>query len=216
MIEPNMATMLVYILTDAQIPAAALDRMLREAVKDSFNMLSVDSDTSTSDTCLILANGLAGPVDHTRFEEALKKGCIEMTRLLARDGEGATKLLTATVEGAKDEKEARFIAKALINSPLIKTMAYGADPNIGRILMAVGKCTECTISPRDLSITINGTLVYENQGRVNFDEGKVRSLLEGDHVEIITSLGVGPATATAYGCDLTNGYIEENAAYYSS
>ena len=139
MIEPNMATMLVYAFTDAEIPVPALDRMLREAVKDSFNMLSVDSDTSTSDTCLALANGLAGPVDHGIFSKALAAGCIEMTRLLARDGEGATKLLTATIDGAANESEARFIAKALINSPLIKTMAYGADPNIGRILMAVGK-----------------------------------------------------------------------------
>ncbi|VVS91005.1 bifunctional glutamate N-acetyltransferase/amino-acid acetyltransferase ArgJ [Desulfoluna spongiiphila] len=216
MIEPNMATMLVYILTDAEIPVAALDRMLREAVKDSFNMLSVDSDTSTSDTCLALANGLAGPVDHTRFAEALKTACVEMTRLLARDGEGATKLLTATVTGAVNDTEARFIAKALINSPLIKTMAYGADPNIGRILMAVGKCTHCTVAPEKLSITINGTLVYTDQARVDFDEARVRSLLSGEHVAIGVSLSSGDASATAYGCDLTEKYIEENAAYYSS
>ncbi|WP_300668056.1 bifunctional glutamate N-acetyltransferase/amino-acid acetyltransferase ArgJ [Desulfoluna sp.] len=216
MIEPNMATMLVYILTDAEIPIPALDRMLREAVKDSFNMLSVDSDTSTSDTCLALANGLTGPVDHVLFSEALKTACVEMTRLLARDGEGATKLLTATVERAAHDTEARFIAKALINSPLIKTMAYGADPNIGRILMAVGKCIHCTVTPEKLSITINGTRVYEDQNRVDFDEAKVRSLLSGEHVAITVSLHVGEASATAYGCDLTEKYIEENAAYYSS
>jgi glutamate N-acetyltransferase/amino-acid N-acetyltransferase len=216
MIEPNMATMLVYILTDAEIPVPALDRMLREAVKDSFNMLSVDSDTSTSDTCIALANGLAGPVDHDLFATALKEACVEMTRLLARDGEGATKLLTATVSGAADDGEARFIAKALINSPLIKTMAYGADPNIGRILMAVGKCTQCTVKPEDLSITINDTLVYKDQERVDFDETTVRGLLAGEHVAIGVSLSVGEASATAYGCDLTEGYIEENAAYYSS
>ncbi len=216
MIEPNMATMLVYVFTDAEIPVPALDRMLREAVKDSFNMLSVDSDTSTSDTCLALANGLAGPVDHDLFAEALNEACVEMTRLLARDGEGATKLLTATVDGAASETEARFLAKALINSPLIKTMAYGADPNIGRILMAVGKCTHCTVKPESLSITINETLVYEDQQRVDFDESKVRSLLAGEHVAINVSLCVGEASATAYGCDLTEGYIKENAAYYSS
>lgn len=216
MIEPNMATMLVYIFTDATITAAPLDKMLREAVKDSFNMLSVDSDTSTSDTCIAMANGLAGEVDHELFGEALKKACTEMTKLLARDGEGATKLLTATVSQAKTEGEARFIAKALINSPLIKTMAYGADPNIGRILMAVGKCTECHVAPEKIAITINGTLVYQDENRVNFDEDKVRSLLSGEHVEIVVSMGVGEAGATAYGCDLTEGYIEENAAYYSS
>lgn len=216
MIEPNMATMLVYILTDAEIPVAALDRMLREAVKDSFNMLSVDSDTSTSDTCLILANGLAGPVDHALFAAALNRACLEMTKLLARDGEGATKLLTATVTGAADESEARTIAKSLINSPLIKTMAYGADPNIGRILMAVGKCTHCTVKPERLAITINDTLVYKDQCRVDFDEQTVRNLLSGDKVAIGVSLSVGEASATAYGCDLTEKYIEENAAYYSS
>ncbi len=216
MIEPNMATMLVYLFTDAEIPVAALDRMLREAVKDSFNMLSVDSDTSTSDTCIALANGLTGPVDHDLFSQALNAACIEMTRLLARDGEGATKLVTATIHEAASESEARFIAKALINSPLIKTMAYGADPNIGRILMAVGKCTQCTVTPEKLSITINDTLVYENQNRVDFDEENVRSLLSGEHVAIGVSLCVGKASATAYGCDLTEGYIKENAAYYSS
>ena len=216
MIEPNMATMLVYIFTDAKIETAPLDTMLRNAVADSFNMLSVDSDTSTSDTCVIMANGLKGEVDEEAFSKALNFACIEMTRLLARDGEGASKLLTATVLNAYNRSEARFIAKAIINSPLIKTMAYGADPNIGRVLMAVGKCTECRVDPALIEVSINGTAVYKDLSRVDFNENNVRKLLEAGHVDITVSLNTGECSAKAYGCDLTEGYIEENASYYSS
>jgi len=216
MIEPNMATMLVYILTDAQFSAPVLDQMLREAVRDSFNMLSVDSDMSTSDTCLILANGLAGPVDAAEFLAALKFATLEMTRMLARDGEGATKLLIAHIQGAISETEARILAKSLINSPLIKTMAYGADPNIGRILMALGKCLTCTIQPEKIEITINSQPVFKNLNKVDYDETELRRNLSGDPVEITVNLNSGSGKATAYGCDLTEGYIRENAAYYSS
>ena len=215
-IEPNMATMLVYIFTDAEIDAPALDHILRRAVAVSFNMLSVDTDTSTSDTCVAMANGLAGPVDPKQFMAALTFGCTEMAKMLARDAEGATKLLIAEVKGAADEKQAIVIAKSLVNSPLVKTMAYGADPNIGRVLMAIGKCVECDQDPARISVLINGTLVYRNLARVAFDEDAVRKLLGGDQVRIEADLGMGAGRATAYGCDLTEGYIEENAAYYSS
>ena len=216
MIEPNMATMLVYILTDAEIASETLDSLLRSSVSKSFNMLSIDTDTSTSDTCLILANGLAGKVDIAEFAKVLDEACIEMTKMLAKDGEGATKLLTATVKNAKNKDEAKYIAKALINSPLIKTMAYGADPNIGRIMMAVGKCFDCEIIPEKMKVSINNCAVYANLDYVNFDEDKVRKLLSGDLVEIEVDLGIGADSAIAYGCDLTEGYIKENAAYYSS
>jgi glutamate N-acetyltransferase/amino-acid N-acetyltransferase len=216
MIEPNMATMLVYIFTDAAIDSKTLDTLLRNAVNPSFNMLSVDTDTSTSDTCVILANGLQGPVDETSFSDALNAACIEMTKKLARDGEGATKLLTAEVNGAYSPSEARYIAKSMINSPLIKTMAFGADPNIGRILMALGKCFDCHVDPVKIIVSINGTLVYKDQHRVDFDEARVRALLSGDTVHISVDLQEGTGQALAYGCDLTQGYIEENAAYYSS
>ena len=216
MIEPNMATMLVYGFTDAAVDAGPLDAALRDAVAVSFNMLSVDTDTSTSDTCAILANGLAGPVNPDAFSQALRFACIEMTKLLARDGEGATKLLTGRVSGAKDAGQARRVAKSLINSPLIKTMAYGADPNIGRILMAVGKCFDCEVHPDRIVVHINDRLIYAGQERVDFDEAQVRTLLGGDRVDIAVDLGAGDGEATAYGCDLTEGYIQENAAYYSS
>jgi len=216
MIEPNMATMLVYIFTDAALDAATLDRMLRQAVDVSFNMLSVDSDTSTSDTCAILANGLAGAVDEPAFQAALSAGFLRMTEILARDGEGATHLLRTTARGAKDLREARRIAKTLVNSPLIKTMVFGADPNVGSILMAVGKCFDCTIVPSSTSAWINGHEVLRDGSRLDFDDAVVRAALGSEVVDIVVALGVGDADATAYGCDLTQGYIDENAAYYSS
>jgi glutamate N-acetyltransferase/amino-acid N-acetyltransferase len=216
MIEPELATMLVYIFTDAALDRATLDRALRDAAFVSFNMLSVDTDTSTSDTCAIMANGLAGPVDEGAFEDALQQACIGMTEMLARDGEGATKLLRATVRGAATPQEARRIAKSLINSPLIKTMGYGADPNVGRILMAVGKCFDVRLVPERVAASINGYPVVEHGMRAPFNEERVRTALGGDTVDLEVDLNVGSAEATAYGCDLTPGYIAENAAYYSS
>jgi glutamate N-acetyltransferase/amino-acid N-acetyltransferase len=139
-----------------------------------------------------------------------------MAELLARDGEGASKLLRIRVHEALNEREARLIAKSIVNSPLIKTMAYGADPNVGRILMAVGKCFDCRVIPERLGASINGTVVIRDGHRADYDERALRLELAGDPVEIDVSLGVGDGSATAFGCDLTEGYIKENAAYYSS
>ena len=216
MIEPNMATMLAYIFTDAAVDSQSLDGFLRDAVDVSFNMLSVDSDTSTSDTCAILANGLAGRVDTNAFRDALTAGSIRMTELLARDGEGATRLVRTVVRGAKDVADARRVAKSLVNSPLVKTMVHGADPNVGRVLMAVGKCVDCTVKASETDAFINGYQVVRGGERLEFDDATVRAALATEVVEIAVTLGVGDASATAYGCDLTKGYIDENAAYYSS
>jgi glutamate N-acetyltransferase / amino-acid N-acetyltransferase len=216
MIEPNMATMLSYIFTDADLDAVTLDRMLHAAVEVSFNMLSVDSDTSTSDTCAILANGLAGKVDEQAFVEALIAGCTRMTEILARDGEGANRMIRASVRGALNNHEAKRVAKSLVNSPLVKTMVAGADPNVGRLLMAVGKCFECTIRPANTDAWINGHAVVVGGQRLDFEDDMVRQTLSNDVVDLEVSLGVGNGEARAFGCDLTTGYIEENAAYYSS
>ncbi len=216
MIEPNMATMLAYIFTDAALDAETLDRLLREAATRSFNMLSVDTDTSTSDTCAILANGLAGAVDEAAFREALIAGCIRMTETLGRDGEGAEHLVRVTVRGALNDREARFVAKSVLNSPLVKTMVHGADPNVGRLLMAVGKCFDCTIRPDATDAWINGHQVVRGGERLGFEDGVVRAALAAEVVDLEIALGVGDARAVAYGCDLTKGYIEENASYYSS
>lgn len=216
MIQPDMATMLVYIFTDARIDAAALDSMLRNAVRETFNMLSIDTDTSTSDTCAIMANGLAGSTDEAEFAAALTHACMCMTEVLARDGEGATKLLRADVRGAASEDDARTIARSIINSPLVKTMAFGADPNVGRVLMAVGKCSDCTVRPGTTDAWINGIAVIRHGMRADFSDDVLRDALRGDPVHIVVDLGIGGGTATARGCDLTEGYISENAAYYSS
>ena len=216
MIEPNMATMLAYIFTDAALTAMDLDGMLRAAARVSFNMLSIDSDTSTSDTCAILANGMAGNVDAKAFSEALVSGCLRMTEMLARDGEGATRLLRVTARGAKTASDARRVAKSLVNSPLIKTMVHGADPNVGRILMAVGKCVDCTIVPEKTSASINGFEVVKKGTRLDFDDQRARAALATDTVDLVVDLGVGGESAMAFGCDLSRGYVDENAAYYSS
>ncbi|MGQ0643709.1 MAG: bifunctional glutamate N-acetyltransferase/amino-acid acetyltransferase ArgJ, partial [Gemmatimonadaceae bacterium] len=170
MIEPNMATMLVYIFTDATLGASLVDRVLRDAVHVSFHMLSVDTDTSTSDTCVLMANGQGGKVDEGEFARVLTEGCIRMTEMLARDGEGAKHLLRATVRGAATEREARQVAKSLVNSPLVKTMVHGADPNVGRVLMAVGKCFDCMIRPETTDAWINGHSVVRGGLRIDFDE----------------------------------------------
>jgi glutamate N-acetyltransferase/amino-acid N-acetyltransferase len=216
MIEPNMATMLSYIFTDAAFDAPTLDRLLRTAVAPTFNRLSVDTDTSTSDTCAILANGLTGAVDEAAFLLALTAGCRRMTEILARDGEGAEHLMRVTVRGALNETEAHVVAKSILNSPLVKTMVHGADPNVGRLLMAVGKCFDCTIRPETTDAWINGFQVVGHGERLAFDDAVVRETLSREVVDLSVALGVGDGEAVAYGCDLTKGYVDENASYYSS
>ncbi len=216
MIAPDMATMLAYVFTDAEVEARPLDQMLRRVVDRTFNMLSVDTDTSTSDSCVMIANGMAGPVDGAAFEDALLGLCTRMTEVLARDGEGATRLLRVTVAGAASQDDARRVARSLVDSPLIKTMVHGGDPNVGRILMAVGKCVEARIDPARMQARIGETPVVRDGRRASFDEGHVREVLRGDPVDIGVELGVGSAWARAWGCDLSHGYVDENAAYYSS
>jgi len=216
MISPNLATMLVFIFTDAELPAGPLRDALVRAAHSSFQCLSVDSDTSTSDTVTLMANGVAGPVDGHAFQVALDAVCLRMAEWVARDGEGATKLLRVRVEGAADERQARRIARSIVDSPLIKTMAYGADPNVGRILMAVGKCFDCDVDPALVSASVQGVEVIRGGMATGFEDFEVRRLLGGDPVELSVSLGLGDGEGMALGCDLTEGYITENAAYAST
>ncbi len=216
MIAPNLATMLVYGFTDVAIPAPALHAMLAEAARDSFQLLSVDTDTSTSDTVAVLANGLAGPVVEGDLFPVLHGLCVRMAEAVARDGEGATKLIRASVVGAASDEDARQVARSLVESPLIKTMAYGADPNVGRILMAVGKCVQCRVDPTSVGARLQGIEVVRGGEAVAFSEAALRHSLRGDPVEIEVDLGLGAGAAMALGCDLTEGYVHENAAYASS
>jgi glutamate N-acetyltransferase / amino-acid N-acetyltransferase len=216
MIAPNLATMLVYGFTDAAMSAPSLKAMLTEAARDSFQLLSVDTDTSTSDTVAVLANGLAGPVSEADFYPVLRALCVRMAEAVARDGEGATKLIRARVVGAHSDEDARQIARSLVESPLIKTMAYGADPNVGRILMAVGKCIGCRVDPARVAARLQGMEVVRGGEAARFPEAELRESLRGDPVEIDVDLGLGAGAAVALGCDLTEGYVHENAAYASS
>ena len=218
MIEPNMATMLSYFVTDAKLSSGDLQDILERVVNKSFNRISIDSDTSTSDTVVILANGLAGAVDAENFETALTNSAMQLAKEIARDGEGATKLIELTVSGAESQRMALQIAKSIINSPLVKTAIHGADPNWGRFVMAVGKVFEYPVPLEDLSINFkNGGLVLtvdaEKLETETVDLDAISKLLQNQEIFIEVVVGAGKFSETVWGCDLTKGYIEENAFY---
>ena len=214
MIEPDMATMLAFVFTDASVAPAALRGMLRKSVHKSFNMISVDTDTSTSDTVIAMANGLAGEVDSDAFQSALDEICIHLAKEVARDGEGASKLIEVAVTSARDDAQAKRIAKAIVNSPLVKTAVHGADPNWGRLAMAIGKCHEETdISPERLRMAFGDTCVYAMGEPKEVDLQALESYLQASEVRIVVDLGLRDGQATAWGCDLTEEYVRINALY---
>jgi glutamate N-acetyltransferase/amino-acid N-acetyltransferase len=213
MIAPDMATMIAVVLTDAELDADVLDARFRTVVDRTFNCVSIDTDTSTSDTAVVLASGAAGRVDPDSFESALGEVCLALTKMIARDGEGAEKLLEVTVDAAADRDQAKRVAKAIVNSPLVKTAVHGADPNWGRVAMAVGKCSGDTDIDQDVvTIRFGGTEVYPDRvDEVGLD--RLAAYMQGDEVAIGVSLGTGDAAATVWGCDLTDGYVRINADY---
>lgn len=213
MIEPEMATMLAFFFTDARIEAAALDHALRTAVDRSFNMLSVDSDTSTSDTAVILANGLAGAVPLDAFTSALTTMAEELAQEIARDGEGATKLLEVSVSGAPDLAMARRVAKQVVNSPLVKSAVWGGDPNWGRVAMAIGKAFDLPLDPDRVVIRFGGVAVYAGRDLGPEPLEALRTYLQGDTVEIGVELALGQARARVWGCDLSPEYVRINGEY---
>jgi glutamate N-acetyltransferase/amino-acid N-acetyltransferase len=213
MIEPNMATMLVYLMTDAELPKAALRPLLRRVVDRTFNCVSIDTDTSTSDTVVLMANGLAGTVKLGAFEKALLGVCEHLTREIARGGEGATKLITVDVSRAKTDIQAKRVAKCVVNSPLVKTAVYGCDPNWGRVIAAVGKSFDPSIEPGKVTIRFGTTEVFKKGSPIACDLEALRSYLGQPEVMITVDLGLGKAGARVWGCDLTEGYIKENAYY---
>lgn len=223
MIHPNMATMLSFITTDANISAEMLQKALRWCVTRSYNMLSVDGDTSTNDTVAILANGLCGNTcieteneDYNAFCSALFELCSHVVRMLAKDGEGATKLVVCEVVGAADEETARICAKSVIRSPLVKTAMFGSDANWGRVLCALGYAgAAIDVSKIDVSFrSRKGTVpVCKNGAGIEFSEEKAKEVLLEDEIEILVDLNSGDAEATAYGCDLTYDYVKINGDY---
>lgn len=223
MIAPNMATMLAFVFTDAAIGGQALQAMLHDSVETSFNSITVDSDTSTSDTLLLFATGGAGhphvtdPADPRLADvrAALDAVCLDLAQQIVRDGEGATKFVTVAVSGAADDRAAKRIAMAIANSPLVKTAIAGEDANWGRIVMAVGKAGEKADRER-LAIRIGGVAVAEAGGVVaGYDEAPVAEHMKGKEVEIAVDVGVGSGQARVWTCDLTHGYIDINASYRS-
>ena len=213
MIEPDMATMIAVITTDAQIAPNDLDQTFRRVIDRTFNALSIDTDTSTSDMAVIVASGITGPVDDTQFETALSAVCLNLTRQLAADGEGAETLIVVDVASARDDDQARRVAKAIINSPLVKTAIHGRDPNWGRVAMAIGKCRDDTdIDQQAVTIRFGEQEVYPNPATPEALI-ELQTYLAGDEVHIGVDLGVADGTFTAYGCDLTDGYVRVNADY---
>jgi glutamate N-acetyltransferase/amino-acid N-acetyltransferase len=212
MIEPDMATLLTWIFTDAQVDAPTLDRAFRAAVDRSYNSLSIDTDTSTSDSAAVFASGAAGPVDPDAFASALAEVCLDLTQQIARDGEGATKLLEVRVDGARDHALAKAVAKSIVNSPLVKTAVHGADPNWGRVAMAIGKVNDPAVSPESTTIRFGAMEVYP-EPLDDADLDTLAAVMSGDHVLVHVSLGAGPGEATVYGCDLSREYIAINADY---
>jgi len=225
MIEPNMATLLGFVTTDAVISPAMLQKALDSAIKDSFNMVSIDGDTSTNDMVCVMASGLAAnaeitatSADYDAFAQALKWVCTQQARMIAKDGEGATKLLTCHVTGAPCEDTARKIAKSVINSSLIKAMMFAADANFGRILCAIGYAQAAfTVDTIDVSFASSaGAIeVCENGNAVDFDEDIAKAVLSEDEVVIEIAMGQGIGEATAWGCDLTYDYVKINGSYRS-
>ena len=219
MIHPNMATMLSFVTTDAAVEPRFLQDTLKEVADASLNMLSVDGDTSTNDTVLVLANGMAGNAPITAntpgadtFREALLQACVYLTRELARDGEGASHLITVDVTGAEDTEDARKAARTISSSNLVKSAVYGADPNWGRILMAVGRSGAVTDESK-IDLFVNGVCIMESGSPVPFHRDAVVALMRQPEVSIRVHLNLGEGQATAWGCDLTQEYVIINSAY---
>ncbi|OAT80312.1 bifunctional glutamate N-acetyltransferase/amino-acid acetyltransferase ArgJ [Desulfotomaculum copahuensis] len=219
MIHPNMATMLCFITTDAAVSAGCLREMLIFATARSFNMISVDRDTSTNDMALILANGRAGNPeisgageDYRLLRDAVLQVCVHLAREIARDGEGAGRLIEVQVVNAPAEKDARLAARAVVASNLVKAAVYGLDANWGRILCAAGY-SGAAFDPAQVDIFLGGVQVAKDGGALPFDEEAARREMETDTVRILIDFKDGAAAATAWGCDLTHEYVNINASY---
>ncbi|MDG0794606.1 bifunctional ornithine acetyltransferase/N-acetylglutamate synthase [Cohnella ginsengisoli] len=219
MIHPNMATMLGFVTTDAAIGSAALQTLLRDITNLTFNMITVDGDTSTNDMLVAMANGLAGNAELTSahpdwaaFAEGLRYVCEELAKAIARDGEGATKLIETTVAGAASDADAQAIAKTIIGSSLVKSAAFGADANWGRIIAAAGRAG-VPLNVNTVDVRLGDILVLEQSRPIAFDEDAALVYLKGDTVAIRVDLHMGSGQALAWGCDLTYDYVRINAAY---
>ena len=219
MIHPNMATMLSFITTDAPVERSFLQQALQEAVGASFNMIDVDGDQSTNDTVIVLANGKAGgPLisggteGGEAFQEALTYVCVDLAKKMARDGEGATHLIEATVEGAGSVEEARRGARKIVSSLLVKAMIYGRDPNWGRVMMALGN-SGIDFEESNVDVFINDIHIVHQGMSISYLKDSVVSSMSDDEVRLRVRIASGGESGTAWGCDLTEAYVIENSAY---
>ncbi len=219
MIHPNLATMFCFLTTDASVELGFLRAALQKSAALSFNMISVDGDTSPSDTVLLMANGLAknepitaGSPQAEIFQQALDSICIHFAKMLARDGEGATRLIEATVSGAKSLDEARLAAKTIIGSSLVKTAVHGGDPNWGRIIAAVAR-SGAEVSEAKIDLSIGKIAVLKGGKPLDYKEEDVSRIFKGEEVPISVNLNLGAGSATAWGCDMSEEYVTINSEY---
>ena len=218
MIMPNMATMLAFLATDASIEQPVLQKLLSSSVKDSFNKISVDGETSTNDMVILMENGLSkitvkeNTEDYNIFYSALLSVCQEMAKAIAADGEGATKLITISINNAKSKKDADTIARAVANSPLFKTAMNGNDANWGRILSVAGN-SGVDFTPEKVSIKFDDMIILEPNYSVNFDEEKAKKILNKEQVTVSVDLDEGDQSSTWWTCDYSEGYIKINSSY---
>lgn len=219
MVHPNMATMLAFVTTDANVEQAALLSALKDTTNKTFNMITVDGDSSTNDMVLVMANGLAdneslneSHPDWAAFANGLKEVCESLAKQIARDGEGATKLVEVKVVGAKTLEAARAVGKTIISSNLVKTAIYGQDANWGRIVAAIGY-SGVPVDPEKVAVSIGSHPVFSNGLPLPFSEEEVKAYLGGAEVDILVELNQGGAEASAWGCDLTYDYVKINASY---
>jgi glutamate N-acetyltransferase / amino-acid N-acetyltransferase len=218
MIAPNMATMLAYVVVNADISSKQLQTWLSEAVEESFNMISVDTDTSTSDMVLAFATGehkfsLTDQDSTNAFKELLTEVCIDLAKLIIKDGEGSKKTIEVTVEGAVDKDQAKKCALNVANSPLVKTAIHGEDPNWGRLIMAIGKDPSLKVTANKVDILIGDIEVFKQGNPVDFDENAVKAVLSLNYVPLHIHLNIHKGRARAWGCELTKGYIDINTDY---
>jgi glutamate N-acetyltransferase/amino-acid N-acetyltransferase len=216
MIHPNMATLLAFVTTDAAVESADLRRIVSHAADTTFNAISVDGDTSTNDTLLVLANGASGVAprgaDLAAFEEGIHTVCAELARMIVADGEGATKVFEVRVRGAASAADARLAARTITNSNLVRTAVHGGDPNWGRVLAAAGR-SGARVDDRRASVRIGDLFVYRDGAPLVVADADVRALFAADTVEIEVTLGLGDGHAVAWGCDLSAEYVRINAEY---
>ncbi|MCY7538320.1 bifunctional ornithine acetyltransferase/N-acetylglutamate synthase [Bacillus pumilus] len=219
MIHPNMATMLGFVTTDANVEQEALQNALRDITDVTFNQITVDGETSTNDMVLVMANGMAENdvlnEEHPEwllFKEGLKLACEDLAKEIARDGEGATKLIEAQVAGAKNHLEAGIIAKKIVGSSLVKTAVYGTDANWGRIIGAIGH-SAASVTPQEVEVYLGGQCLFKHNEPQPFSEEEAKAYLEQDEITILIQMNEGNGQAAAWGCDLTYDYVKINASY---